>query len=86
MRRIACDADCDHVGVIDESDLRIDTYRGSGAGSASWGVRVTHIPSGTQADTGWRAAEGDVSAAMADARKQLMAEIEAKLGSSPGGP
>ena len=39
------------LGLLDESDLRVDTYRGQGGGETPPGthllaVRVTHVPTG----------------------------------------
>jgi protein subunit release factor A len=67
--------------MVDEADLRIDAYRGRGPDDLGhWGVRVTHIPSGIQADTGWQPVNGtDNAEAIARAQARLIAEIESKL-------
>jgi protein subunit release factor A len=63
--------------VIDESELRIDVFRSSGAdGVVTRAVRVTHIPSCVEATSRGKNSEVDDRAA-------AIREIERKLGDHP---
>jgi len=66
--------------VVREEDLKVDVWRGSGAGGGSWGLRLTHLPSGTAVDASGEFTEGeDPEPTILEARARLRQELDARL-------
>jgi protein subunit release factor A len=66
--------------MVREEDLKVDVWRGSGPGGGSWGIRLTHIASGTAVAAEGEFAEGtDPEPAILRARADLIEELDARL-------